>query len=230
LGLIEKNNPPTLTYTVKPGDNLYRIALKFDVDPSVLQAENNIKKPKELKAHQVLIIPGKGAEHITRIVKENTTKNATANRSEIFPADIATWDDVKKLLKPKMVYTITDIDTGLSLKVVHRCGSLHSDAEPETPEHTETLKNIYGGKWSWTRRAVVVEICGNKFPASINGMPHGSCSITDNEFPGVFCVHFAGSRVHASKKIDPDHTQMIIKAYEHLKQTAESNHTPKSEF
>ncbi|WP_156889792.1 LysM peptidoglycan-binding domain-containing protein [Planococcus lenghuensis] len=54
--------PPPVTsvkYTVKSGDTLYRIALKYNVSVSQLAAANNIANPSLIRVGQVLVIPGK---------------------------------------------------------------------------------------------------------------------------------------------------------------------------
>lgn len=48
------------TYTVQPGDRLYRIALRFGVDYRVLAAHNNIVNPNLIYPGQVLRIPATG--------------------------------------------------------------------------------------------------------------------------------------------------------------------------
>ncbi len=52
--------PPTtgaLTYTVKPGDTVDKIAAQFGVSPSALEQANNIQNPNLIEVGQVLTIP-----------------------------------------------------------------------------------------------------------------------------------------------------------------------------
>lgn len=51
----------TLTYIVRPGDNLYRIALRFSVSTRSLQEANNISNVNTIFAGQELIIPPIGS-------------------------------------------------------------------------------------------------------------------------------------------------------------------------
>src|SRR5260370_31913402 len=46
------------TYTVQPGDNLYRIGLKFGVSADALAKANGIVNPNIVLVGQKLIIPG----------------------------------------------------------------------------------------------------------------------------------------------------------------------------
>jgi LysM repeat protein len=53
------NPPPTSgTYTVKPGDTLFHIALQFGTTVSAIAQANNITNPALIYVGQVLIIPG----------------------------------------------------------------------------------------------------------------------------------------------------------------------------
>lgn len=121
------------------------------------------------------------------------------------------WEEVEKIFPKFTTAVLTDLETGKQFEVERRGGTFHADIQPVTKEDTAVLKEIYGGKWSWRRRAVVAEIGGSRIAASINGMPHGAGKM-NNDFPGHFCIHFLGSRVHQSKKVDPAHQMMIWKA------------------
>lgn len=117
------------------------------------------------------------------------------------------WEQVRVVYTSQC--TVTDVKTGLTFSGVRRGGSLHADTEPATAEDTRILKEIYGGTWSWCRRAVVVHVDGLSIAASMNGMPHGGKAVTANDFPGHFCIHFLDSRTHGTGRVDPDHQAMI---------------------
>ncbi len=108
--------------------------------------------------------------------------------------------------------TIIDCATGTHIKVRRVGGSNHMDLEPATAEDTEKLLDIYGGSWSWDRRAVVLVAGGKYIAASINGMPHGDEISTSNNFEGQFCLHTTGSRTHGTDKVDSGHQRCIQKA------------------
>ena len=75
------------------------------------------------------------------------------------------------------------------------------------------MYQIYGGEWSWKRHAIYVTLeNGVSLAGSMNGMPHGSGSISDNNFDGHFCVHFLNSRTHGTDRVDPDHQAAVAKA------------------
>ncbi len=131
--------------------------------------------------------------------------------------------------------TVYDIDTGLSFNIVRSFGYNHADCETLTAEDTATLKKIFGGNWSWDRRAVVLTIGTRKIAASIAGMPHAGVdskplnaivpgrsgdygtgenldSIKGNNMDGHFDVHLYGSKTHVNNSVDNAHQKMVLKA------------------
>jgi len=56
----EEDDAGVTTYTVQPGDNLFRIALRYDLRTETLAEANNISNPSLIYVGQVLIIPGSG--------------------------------------------------------------------------------------------------------------------------------------------------------------------------
>jgi len=122
------------------------------------------------------------------------------------------WNVVDPLFARKSTARVIDVDTGKSF-MIHRYGGIkHADVEPLTANDTAIMKEIYGGAWSWARRAIIVETNGRRIAASMNGMPHGGHDIGNNNFGGQFCVHFLNSRTHGTNNLDPDHQAMVRKA------------------
>lgn len=109
-------------------------------------------------------------------------------------------------------FYVKDCKTGEVFTCKRWSGGYHLDAEPKTKEDTAILSKIYGGSWSWDRRAVLVYYRGHVYAASMNGMPHGTQTIMDNDFEGQFCIHFLNSTTHGSKKVDSDHQSCVKKA------------------
>ncbi|PLR78381.1 hypothetical protein CU633_05205 [Bacillus sp. V3-13] len=121
------------------------------------------------------------------------------------------WEEVNKLLPKYSTFTVEDLETGKRFTVQRRAGSSHADVQPISKKHTKTMKRIYNGKWSWKRRAIIVEHKGKRIAASMHGMPHGAGAIQNN-FPGHFCIHFFGSTTHRTDHMDLSHKLMIFKA------------------
>ncbi|MFD2369847.1 hypothetical protein ACFSO0_07705 [Brevibacillus sp. GCM10020057] len=122
------------------------------------------------------------------------------------------WEKVKHSFGRMKYATVIDLETGERFNVQRRAGSRHADVQPLTRSDTQIMKHIYQGKWSWKRRAILVEVDGIYYAASMHGMPHGAGAIQGNDFPGHFCIHFTGSSTHLRKEPDPSHSLMILKA------------------
>lgn len=121
------------------------------------------------------------------------------------------WEEANKAVPRYATFRITDIETGLSFNAQRRAGSDHADVQPLTKADTKIIKQIYDGKWSWKRRAILIHINHQVIAGSMHGMPHGRGALA-NGFPGHFCVHFKGSTTHTKKKSDLSHQAMIYKA------------------
>ena len=187
------------TYVVVAGDTMYGIAKRFGVSVEAIAAASGISRPESIKPGQKLVIPASA-----------DASRAALSRSG---AELLHWDVANKILKSRA--TIIDVATGLSFQVQRRGGHNHADIEPLTSADTAVLKRIYGGSWSWARRAVIVVVGGRRIAASINGQPHGGQAITGNGCSGHVCLHFLGSRTHASNSLDADHQRMVQAAVGH---------------
>ena len=122
------------------------------------------------------------------------------------------WKEAKKVIPRMAKFTIVDLETGLEFQGQRRAGSAHADVQPLTASDTDIMKQIYGGKWSWHRRAILIRTDKGNIAASMHGMPHGGDGIPGNRFNGHFCIHFAGSTTHGSGSLDPAHQVMVHKA------------------
>ncbi len=111
-------------------------------------------------------------------------------------------------------FKVKDIKTGKVFSVKRWSGYNHADCEPLTSSDTAIMKSIFG-HWSWKRRAILVKINGHVYAASMNGMPHGTGTIDNNNFDGHFCIHFLGSKTHGSGKVDETHQNCVKTALKH---------------
>ena len=178
------------TYVVKPGDTLFGLARRFKVSVSYLAQFNGISDPARLEVGRTLRIPGQGS------------LSRGGDGVELLP-----WSIAREIYTSTA--TVVDVRTGLSFRVRRRGGYNHADSEPLTREDTTIMKRIYGGRWSWERRPIILEVRGRRLAASMNGMPHGGDVIRGNDFDGHFCIHFLGSRTHGSDRVDPQHQAAI---------------------
>lgn len=128
-----------------------------------------------------------------------------------YKIEMLPWKDVNHILPKYTKFIVLDVETGKKFKVQRRAGSHHADVQPLTSKDTKIMKKIYGGKWSWKRRAIIVIHKDQWIGASMHGMPHGAGALKNN-FPGHFCIHFYGSTTHRTNSMDLSHMLMILKA------------------
>ena len=150
----------------------------------------------------------------TSNLKKTTAKKNSSAVPAKGTAETADWFEskIRYAFAKGAKVTVTDVDTRRAFKVRRKGGHNHADVEPVSADDTEVMKSIYGGNWSWNRRAVFVTVNGKNYAASMNGKPHGKYDIKDNNFNGHFCIHFTNSRTHKSNKVDEQHQKMVQKA------------------
>jgi peptidoglycan hydrolase-like protein with peptidoglycan-binding domain len=150
------------------------------------------------------------------------------------------WDKAQRILKRGGSAKIYDIGTGLSFNIKRTYGTNHADCEPLTKEDTAIMKKIYGGSWSWARRAVIVTVGDTHIAASMAGMPHAGSdkyaanktissrsggygrgtnldAVKGNDMNGHFDLHFYKSKTHASNRVDSKHQSQVNRATEWAK-------------
>ncbi|GGI43214.1 hypothetical protein GCM10008018_00940 [Paenibacillus marchantiophytorum] len=145
--------------------------------------------------------------HVQEVLRAQVQDLRAKHYGELLP-----WEEASLILPKYSKFTIVDVESGLSFEGQRRAGSHHADVQPLTKEDSATLKSIYGGAWSWDRRAVLVKLNGRTLAGSMHGMPHGGDGIPGNDFNGHFCIHFLGSVTHGSRSVDPAHQVMVHRA------------------
>lgn len=223
-------------------------------DGQETQAENSSSGEEQLQALSA-VEPGTGetgsenSESAALQEDAGSRQQLSAEKSEVISrgADMERKEEfllpwfgtVENIFKTGTIATVTDVDTGISFQVKRTYGTNHADVETLTAQDTAALKKLAGGSWSWARRAIAVDIKGEKLAASMNLMPHAGIdsepanvqleqrsggygpgvnldSVKGNEMDGVFCIHFYESKTHDSDKMDEQHQEMVMKANQWL--------------
>lgn len=145
---------------------------------------------------------------------KTSSSKSSSSTDTTYETETLDWfaDDVTKVIPKKAVFTIKDVYTGKTFKAKRWSGYNHLDAEPLTAEDTAIMKSIYGGSWSWNRRPILILYRGHVYAASMNGMPHGTTTISGNDFDGHFCIHFKNSKTHGTDKVDAAHQKAVATA------------------
>ena len=185
------------------------LAVKDDVCKISVGGRKGYMKKGDLSTKQA----GQPAASVQAEAASSSGSAATPARGTAREMDW--WNsDIQKIFPRGGTATVTDVDTGLAWKEQRRGGTNHADVQPVTAADTAALKQAYGGTWSWARRAIFVTVNGENYAASMNGMPHGGGSISDNDFNGHHCIHFTNSRTHGSDRVCALHQAAIKKAAE----------------
>ena len=147
--------------------------------------------------------------------KKATASDAAGGDSGSGSTERLNWFNGGDRKIPKgATFKVKDIKTGKVFTVKRWSGANHIDAEPASASDTAIMKKIYG-HWSWKRRPVLVKYNGHVYAGSMNGIPHGTQTISGNNFDGHFCIHFYGSKTHGSKKVDAMHQNCVAEAMKH---------------
>ncbi len=152
------------------------------------------------------------------VVNKSNPASAGRSKTQLQPVqgsrigELISWSKASQIFALYDRAMITDVNSGLSFWVQRRGGSKHADCQPLTAADTAIMKKIYGGQWSWERKAIVVTVDGRHLAASMNGMPHAAGAIKNNNFDGHFCIHFLDSRTHGTNQLDTAHQSMVRKA------------------
>lgn len=181
-----------------------------DFGPKTAKAVKDFQAAANLKADGII-----GANTMEYLYGNNNIRVSIATASQVKGrVKMTEWSKVNGIIPRGKKFKVIDVRTGRSWNEQRRGGYLHIDAEPVTASDTKTLKSVYGGRWTWNRRAVWVVYGSYVFAASMNGMPHGNESIgSSNNFNGHHCYHFYKSRTHCSNKVDSRHQSCVLAAY-----------------
>ncbi|MEW6192440.1 MAG: LysM peptidoglycan-binding domain-containing protein [Bacillota bacterium] len=196
-------NPEELpVYRVQPGDTLGGIAFKLGTTIQALRETNRLKSDILMPGQPLYVPPGKTAVSV---------QGPYGTRKPGY-GELLAWPWVRWVYNVGSVATVTDWLTKKEFKIYHMGGSSHADCEPLTAADTAAMYEVFGRKWSWEARPILVTVSDRTFAASMYGQPHGPETILDNDFPGQFCLYFYNSKTHNTNAINPDHQANVLKA------------------
>jgi LysM repeat protein len=199
----------TFSYTVMSGDSLWSIANKFGTSVDSIKSCSGLTSDS-LKAGQALTIPGDSSSYqeTSRGSVSRPTKDSDGSAGELVD-----WSYINDMFPIGSNATLQDYETGRKFRIHHLFGTNHADCEPLTADDSYIMKQLFGGEWSWDRRAAIIWLDGQPVACSMAGMPHGtSQDIYGNDFDGMFDLHFLNSRTHGTNRVDPDHQAMVHRA------------------
>jgi len=191
----------TITYTthsVVSGDNIWDLSIRYGIPQSELLRVNNMTISSTLSIGQKLTIP----------VHTIGVKSVINERHGEY---LDWWTEAQYVFTIGKTAKVTDYATGKSFYIKRTVGANHADSETVTVNDTNIAKSIWGG-FSWTPRAVILEIDGRKVAASMSFMPHEREYIANNGITGHFDVYFGNSTRHVDGRADASHQAQVERA------------------
>lgn len=125
------------------------------------------------------------------------------------------WNDCVNALMPyNTPLVMIDVKSGTSFNVVRIGGNLHADIVAASEEDQTKLDNIFGVDTKTDKRGMIIQIQPNIWSASsLCGKAH----IHQDNQTSHYCLHFVGSKAHATKLNDITHQKAIAYAFKHGK-------------
>lgn len=122
------------------------------------------------------------------------------------------WTEVKSILNESATYVLTDFNTGATFQMVFTGGEQHAEMECKSGSDTEVFKKIFGNAFNYSKRPMLISAGGKLIACSLQGEPHGSDTIANNDMAGHACLYFSGSRSHVGDLIDVEHNRNVFTA------------------
>lgn len=210
------------SYTVQKGDTIWSVAQKFGIPQNELASANSLSLSTYLSIGQIIKIP----VHTIAVKQVLNPKYG----------EILDWFTEAQYVFPiGKVAKFVDLQTGKSFIAERTIGASHSDTETLTAQDAQTMKEIFGGAWTWNKRPFILEVDGRRFAVSVAGMPHAGVdgvpflqnvgnrsdswgygpnydSISGNGMDGHFDVYFLNCLRHNDNKIDSYHQFAVATA------------------
>lgn len=123
------------------------------------------------------------------------------------------WSECVSCLMPfNKPLKIVDVKSGLSFYINRIGGTMHADVIPTSEQDNITLQTLTASD-STQKRSIIVEIQPNIWSAGSL-----SCTPRTTNNQTHYCLHFAGSKTHATSLSDSAHQKAINYAFKHGKE------------
>jgi len=189
-----------ISHKVQNGDTAWLISIKYGIPLQELLDTNGLKENSMLYLGQELKVP------VHNIPVKPTV---SPEHGEL----LDWWTEAQYVWPMDSAATVIDFQTKKSWQVIRSYGAAHADVEPLTAKDGAVMREVWGGKWSWSVRPVIVVVSGHRIAASASAMPHSIEKIgAENNFAGHSDIHFLNSRQHKDLTINENHQKAIQKA------------------
>lgn len=176
------------------------------------QAAMNLDSDGIAGPQTLLVLLGKtAANNLWNNYRTSMEAQEPQQNGQVYLVD---WFDGMEDIVTKMEpFEVIDVRTGIHWNMERFGGWWHADVETMTKEDTEAMTEAWGGELNPTRRPVWVKIDGKYYAAGLMGYVHNTDTIASNGMDGQICLHFRGSKIHGSGRVDEAHQACIQEAF-----------------
>ncbi|NLB90162.1 MAG: SH3 domain-containing protein [Clostridiales bacterium] len=104
------------------------------------------------------------------------------------------YSGLRNKLRENPIVTLYDFSSGISWQINVFSNGAHADGEPLTAQDTANMLKAFGGKQTWTPKAVwAVLMDGSVYMASTHSVGHDVDHTPGNNLSGHVCIHFPRS-------------------------------------
>jgi peptidoglycan hydrolase-like protein with peptidoglycan-binding domain len=175
----------------------------------VLQQINSLNATGELAPEDISVVYA--ARAIRAPLPSSAILNGPGSTRQQAAGALIDWESASSLIQLDKKYAIIDFNTSIEFEVYRTGGGSFAYIEPCTSEDTAALKGLFA-KNSWEKRAVLVNIGGVLYAASMSGSPYGSDVVKNNNMDGHVELFLDGSVSELNGLPDMDHQRMIQRA------------------
>jgi uncharacterized protein YgiM (DUF1202 family) len=158
----------------------------------------------------VLLFGVKGAQNLWNNYRSSMAAQKPRKSGKVWLEDWFGY--MEKTVKRYQPFDVIDVRTGIHWRMQRFGGWWHADVETMNKSDTAAMTKAWGGTLNPSRRPVWVKINGKYYAAALMGYVHNTDTISTNGMDGQICMHFRGSKIHASGHIDEAHQACILEA------------------
>lgn len=126
--------------------------------------------------------------------------------------ELSSWAQLDPLIPVDAQFTVTDFNTGKTFQMARVGGQHCAYVTTVSAADYEAYRTSFGGDDTWEHRAVLVEINGTKYAASLFGQPSGGDDLYGSGMKGHTFLYFNDSRTDISGLADDEHVIAITRA------------------
>lgn len=126
--------------------------------------------------------------------------------------ELSSWAQLNPMLPAGTQFTVLDYNTGKTFQMVRVGGQNCAYVSTPSAADYQTYRASFGGEDTWEHRAVLVEINGTKYAASLFGQPSGGEDQYGSGMKGYTFLYFNDSRTDLSGLADDEHILAITRA------------------